>query len=749
MKKFILLSLLIVLGLANTFAQTCASPTVITAPFSSGSVTTCGAGTGGAASQCSTSYGGTEDAVVYSYTPTTSGNITVNLTASATYGGVFFHTGGCAGACVGNATTGSGTTATTNFAVVAGTTYTIVVSTWASPACSPYTLTISAPAAPPAAPANDACSGAVALACGGGVVNGTTVSTVSETAPSGCASAFGVWYTFTGDGSSMTLTSVAGAGYDHEIDVFSGSCGALTNIVCKDGAGTAGTETYTFTTVAGTVYYVYVAHYSTSSTATGTFNIGLTSCVVPPVAPGNDNCSGAIALTPSASCNPTPYTTAGATSSNVTPSGSCTSNFGNPDDDVWFSFVAAGTIQTITFANTSGVTDIYFQVFSSSACSPAMTSILCSDTDSGGSVSGLTVGNTYYVKVYTYAAAASTTGTICIVTPTPAPACGVGNTPPNDNCTSATPLTNFNGYCGTTLSTYTVDANAAFCGSIDNNSWLSFTASTPTLDINWWITGGTSCSSGAQFQIFAGTCGALTSISTAPCINPTGGTGSLGSITATGLTVGATYYLMVDGYAGDICNYVFAAESGVALPIELIKFRGHADGTRNILNWETSQEVSSDYVWVEKSGDGINFQTASERIKTKGNASSPTNYFWADEKPAIGNNYYRLKNVDTDGRSQYSGIINVQRKSNKYQVANVFPNPTAGEINVSIESVREDEATATISNILGAQVLLQKLTLLSGINGFNFDIQALPQGAYYLTIINSNNEKTVVKLMKN
>lgn len=133
------------------------------------------------------------------------------------------------------------------------------------------------------APANDLCANATTLPCGTVNMAGTTVGTVAEgSSPGGCASLYGVWYTFVGNGCSNTISSTSGVGFDHEIDIFSGSCGTLTNIACIDGALSAGTETYTFTPTNGVTYYVYVAYYGVSGTSanTGTFTISR-SCLVP------------------------------------------------------------------------------------------------------------------------------------------------------------------------------------------------------------------------------------------------------------------------------------------------------------------------------------------------------------------------------------------------------------------------------------------------------------------------------------
>ncbi|HOB26928.1 MAG TPA: hypothetical protein PKJ07_02125 [Bacteroidales bacterium] len=117
-------------------------------------------------------------------------------------------------------------------------------------------------------------------------------------------------------------------------------------------------------------------------------------------APSNDDCSGAITLTVnnSANCtNPTTGDVAGATNSGVT---GCP---GTPNDDVWYKFVATATEHTITVVGSS---DFDAVVDLRSGSCPG-TSITCVDaTLEGGSevinATGLTIGNTYYVRVYHY-----------------------------------------------------------------------------------------------------------------------------------------------------------------------------------------------------------------------------------------------------------------------------------------------------------------------------------------------------------
>ena len=91
---------------------------------------------------------------------------------------------------------------------------------------------------------------------------------------------------------------------------------------------------------------------------------------------------------------------------------------------------------------------------------------------------------------------------------------------------------------------------------------MKFIASSTTVEIDWEIPSGNTCDDGVQLQIYSGTCGSLTQVP-GTCVNPTGGAGSSGTWTINGLTVSSTYFIMIDGYAGDQCDYYFNATEGI------------------------------------------------------------------------------------------------------------------------------------------------------------------------------------------
>ncbi|RCU57750.1 T9SS type A sorting domain-containing protein [Oceanihabitans sediminis] len=125
---------------------------------------------------------------------------------------------------------------------------------------------------PPPPPTNISCATATDIVCGE-TISGTSVGSTGTQEGSGCTmGSNGVWYTFTGYGGDIIVT--VDASFDHELAITSGTCGALVNVGCRDGS--VGQEVYTITdSVDGETYYVYIAHYSSSSTTTGTHTINI------------------------------------------------------------------------------------------------------------------------------------------------------------------------------------------------------------------------------------------------------------------------------------------------------------------------------------------------------------------------------------------------------------------------------------------------------------------------------------------
>jgi len=237
-------------------------------------------------------------------------------------------------------------------------------------------------------PSNDLCSSATSLPCTTSSLAGTTVGSLSETAPGTCllGGGYGVWYTFTGDGQQTTISVTSAT--DMGLYVGSGNCTTRTQISCVDANGTNSTETTTFTTTNGTVYYVYVAYYGVS-VITGTFTISRT-CVTP-----YNPCSS---ITPISCGGSNSFTIASGSGIYNPPSTTC--GFSTPGKEYLFSFTPTTTGNHLISQPTSfGYIDWFYKQ-SSGGCSG--TGWTCIDDISNNNLGNsnvsipLTAGVTYY-----------------------------------------------------------------------------------------------------------------------------------------------------------------------------------------------------------------------------------------------------------------------------------------------------------------------------------------------------------------
>jgi hypothetical protein len=170
---------------------------------------------------------------------------------------------------------------------------------------------------------------------------------------------------------------------------------------------------------AGTYYYPVLEAVG----ASGPYVVTVTAAPCATPAPPNAECAGALSLTPSPVCNPTLANATGATTLETgLPAVTCSGFQGDAGDALWFSFVATATEHTIIVQGS----DEYDAVIDVRNAPCGGGNLDCADnTGSGGeeelTVTDLTVGNTYYVRVYDWWAGTPVTPTftICVLGPEP------------------------------------------------------------------------------------------------------------------------------------------------------------------------------------------------------------------------------------------------------------------------------------------------------------------------------------------
>ena len=158
------------------------------------------------------------------------------------------------------------------------------------------------------------------------------------------------------------------------------------------------------------------------------------------------------------------------------------------------------------------------------------------------------------------------------------------------------------------------------------------------------------------------------------------------------------------------------------LSVELLDFYGKKVNKGAELYWHTATEVDSDYFEVEKSANGQEF-TPIGKVNAMGNTTSVTAYHFRHENPTSGVNYYRLRQVDTDGSYSYSDVVNLHfDRDNKPLIT---PNPASTFIRVI--GLSDSILDYRITNIDGR--LLYKGQCYTN---EEIVINHLPEGAYQI-----------------
>jgi hypothetical protein len=210
---------------------------------------------------------------VFEYTPAADISVSITLTNTLTWTGVFV-TDGCpdVGSCVTSATASGGNPVITSVALTGGVTYYIIVDTWPTPDCTPFDISIATVAGPPA---NNNCSGATAIGEVTNLAFDNTLAT-SSGVTNGCGSpGHDLWYAYTATSSGSATISLCGSGFDTILGIFD-SCGGA-ELACNDDNGPACTGTESSLTLAvtgGTTYYIQVGGYSSYAGA-GVLSVSL------------------------------------------------------------------------------------------------------------------------------------------------------------------------------------------------------------------------------------------------------------------------------------------------------------------------------------------------------------------------------------------------------------------------------------------------------------------------------------------
>jgi hypothetical protein len=187
----------------------------------------------------------------------------------------------------------------------------------------------------------------------------------------------------------------------------------------------------------------------------------------------------------------------------------------------------------------------------------------------------------------------------------------------------------------------------------------------------------------------------------------------------------------------EFSDFAIAKNNTNILPVELISFTAKCNNNDVELVWTTASEINNDYFEVQKSDDG-NLWYYVGTVKGAGNSSKINNYSFVD-KENIANAYYRLRQVDFDGKFEYSPAIFSNCNETKEINLIVYPNPVSDYLNVLVENWKSEKIYWEIVNTTGQVVIKGNFKPADSYFVEQINMSELKPGMYVVRFMDDNN----------
>jgi hypothetical protein len=184
-------------------------------------------------------------------------------------------------------------------------------------------------------------------------------------------------------------------------------------------------------------------------------------------------------------------------------------------------------------------------------------------------------------------------------------------------------------------------------------------------------------------------------------------------------------------------NYIQLEIDCGVLPVELSSFGVTINNNIAQLNWETATEVNNYGFEIQRSSEANNWDKVGF-VAGHGNSNSPKFYSFNDQTVARSGSYaYRLKQIDIDGKYEFSDVVNITLNVSdlSYKLDQNYPNPFNPSTTINYTIPKQDYVEITIYNIFGEEVArLVNEVKESGTHSILFNAENLASGMYYYKI---------------
>ncbi len=223
------------------------------------------------------------------------------------------------------------------------------------------------------------------------------------------------------------------------------------------------------------------------------------------------------------------------------------------------------------------------------------------------------------------------------------------------------------------------------------------------------------------------------------------------------LNINTVYYFAVFEYNGDSVGTLyqtnsFLTGSQITLPVKWLSVTAELVDNAVLIKWSSTHEINNNYFAIEKSMEQLPNTANWNKIgQIKGNETknSISNYQFVDND--VSNQlestiFYRIKQVDLDGKYAYSKIVNVNLKNDLTdEIIQVFPNPFKNEIYISRKSQSSKNIIIKVFDILGKNIYTQTIDFIHANQSIKIDLSKIIDSGIYLLSINDKTYKLLIK----
>ncbi len=213
---------------------------------------------------------------------------------------------------------------------------------------------------------------------------------------------------------------------------------------------------------------------------------------------------------------------------------------------------------------------------------------------------------------------------------------------------------------------------------------------------------------------------------TAALWNDLGNGGTTGTLAAGTVSTVAPF-----SFTGVVTFTLASVDFTNPLPIDLLSFNAKQNKETVDLDWVTATEINNDYFEIERSIDGIEFKELL-RVDGSGTTSRTHEYGAVDTDPLPGLSYYRLRQIDFDGKYSVSDPVAINFSGEKTKLV-LYPNPSADKVNILYPTNYSPKATLRFIDAQGR--IIKEMMIVDRGNGvIELAIQDLPVGIYTATL---------------